>query len=243
MRIGLAQIRSETGDVEKNIEKHLFWIQKGIDHKLDLIVFPELSLTAYEPQLSDKLALVPKDPRLNVFQDICDKSKISIGIGLPLKDPLGIKISMLFYFPENVPSMYAKQQLHDDELSYFIPGNEQLIFEIGGYKIAPAICYEAFQIEHLENAISLGADLYLASVAKSKSGVKEALEYFPKMAEKYKLPIVMVNSIGYCDNFLSYGMSSIWDEKGEIIAKLESENEGVLVFDLDNSNLLSRKSS
>jgi len=243
MRIGLAQIRSETGDVEKNIEKHLLWIQKGINHKLDLIVFPELSLTAYEPQLSDKLAMVPKDPRLNVFQDICDKNNISIGIGLPSKDPLGIKISMLFYFPKNASEIYAKQQLHDDELSYFIPGNEQLIFEIEGFKIGPAICYESFQIDHLENAISLGADLYLASVAKSRSGVEEALVYFPKMAEKYNLPIVMVNSIGCCDNFLSYGMSSTWNEKGELIVQLESENEGILVFDLDNSNLLSRKSS
>ena len=44
----------------------------------------------------------------------------------------------------------------------------------GGHNLAPAICFESLQPEHAESAASSGADVYLASVAKSPIGVDKA---------------------------------------------------------------------
>jgi apolipoprotein N-acyltransferase len=43
---------------------------------------------------------------------------------------------------------------------------EQVIIKTNDTNIAPAICYESLQPIHIENAFKLGADVYLASVAK-----------------------------------------------------------------------------
>src|SRR5690606_41051788 len=65
--------------------------------------------------------------------------------------------------------IYSKQILHSDELPYFIQGNGQVILNIKNTNIAPAICYESLQPQHSVKAIHLGAELYIASVAKSRS--------------------------------------------------------------------------
>ncbi len=98
-------------------------------------------------------------------------------------------------------------------------------------KIAPAICFEALQPEHLEKAVAAGANLYLASVAKPQGGVEKALQYFPAKALQYAIPIVMTNAIGQCDNFESAGQSSVWGSKGQLLTQLDATSEGLIFYD------------
>jgi len=142
MKIALAQARAVKGEISANIEKHLWRIREALVQQADAVFFPELSLTGYEPDLADALATTVDDTRLDVFQQLSDARGITIGVGMPLRTGKGITISMLIYQP-NVPvQVYAKQQLHADEMPYFMEGGQQLILRIGELAIAPAICYE-----------------------------------------------------------------------------------------------------
>jgi predicted amidohydrolase len=49
MRIGAAQLRPVAGDVASNLAKHLELIDVAAALGADLVYFPELSLTGYEP--------------------------------------------------------------------------------------------------------------------------------------------------------------------------------------------------
>src|SRR6478672_7141105 len=63
LTIGLAQIDCRLGDVERNAERHLEWIQKARAAGVDLLVFPELSLTGYRLlHLTPRVAM-PADAR------------------------------------------------------------------------------------------------------------------------------------------------------------------------------------
>lgn len=232
MKICLAQIKSDKGNIKSNIKNHKKWIDIAIAENADVIVFPELSLTAYEPKLAMELATEQNDARLDDFQKTCDQHKITIGIGLPTKSESGISISMVIFQPNTSRKTYSKQILHSDEKPYFTEGSNEVVLEINKTKIALAICYESLQFEHGEKAKKSGADLYLASVAKSKGGIEKALTYFPETANTLSMPILMVNCIGYCDNFESAGQSSIWSENGTLIGQLDNKNEGLLLYDL-----------
>ncbi|HVY75331.1 MAG TPA: carbon-nitrogen hydrolase family protein [Puia sp.] len=231
MKIALGQIRPHRGDIEANIIRHLAFIETAICSEADAIFFPELSLTSYEPELADQLAMSREDERLNVFQSLSDKSRLVIGLGLPTRSADGIQISMLVFQPDMHPKIYSKQQLHADELPYFKTGNEQLILDLCGRRIAPAICYESLQPEHARRAMKLGGNLYLASVAKSESGIDKAFIHYPDTARKHGIPVLMVNSVGYCDNFESIGCSSAWNSLGQSVGRLDDHNEGMLVYD------------
>lgn len=237
MKICVAQIKPGKGDIAKNLEIHKKWINRAITGKADLIVFPELSLTGYEPELAKELAIDNQDSGLNVFQKISDKNKISIFVGAPTKAQSGILISMIVFQPNRPRGTYSKQKIHADEKPFFIEGNEQLIFEIANEKIAPAICYESLLPQHSEKAVKLGAEIYISSVAKSEDGIRKAHEYFSIIAKKYAMPVLMSNSIGFCDNFQSKGQSAIWNKNGKRLAKLPVDKEGILIYDTESENV------
>ena len=73
MRICLAQTQPITGNVEANIAAHLQLIDGAVAHQANLVLFPELSITGYEPTLAQDLATIPEDSRFAVFQKISNK--------------------------------------------------------------------------------------------------------------------------------------------------------------------------
>lgn len=231
MRIALAQIHPYQGDISANIHKHLQFIEQAITAQAQAIFFPELSLSAYEPNLAQKLALNLDDERLQVFQTISNQKNIMVGVGAPIQATAGVQIGMIIFQPQRPTQLYAKQLLHEDEFPFFVPGHQQIMLEVEGNALAPAICYESLQIEHAQQAHSLGAKIYLASVAKSQKGLDKAAQHYPFIATEYQLPVLMVNSVGFCDNFMSAGQSAIWDKAGKLQAQLDEKSEALLFFD------------
>ena len=174
-----------------------------------------------------------EDDRLASFYKLSQQHNITLGIGLPLLTNLGIQIAMLICQPNATPQIYGKQLLHDDEKPFFVPGHQQVMINIHNYLIGPAICYESLQESQLQNVINKGAHIYLASVAKSASGTQQALASFSNFSKKYNVPILMVNSVGPCDNFVAAGQSAIWSSEGILIGQLSSDVDGILIFDVE----------
>lgn len=231
MKICIAQTRPFRGDIQKNIDAHKKMINIAVTNGADMIVFPELSVTGYEPALAKDLAAHPDDKIFDSFQEISDTSKIIIGAGMPTKNSSGILISMIIFQPHQPRQTYSKQYLHEDEFPYFINGQGQVFLTMENIKIAPAICYESLLPEHSANASKNGAAIYIASVAKSASGVDKAFKHFPEVANKYAMTVLMANAVGPCDNFESAGNTSIWNNKGMLLGQLNDSNEGILIID------------
>ncbi len=238
MKIAVAQIRPVIGDILANIETHKKWIGLAISSKADTIFFPELSMTGFEPKLANNLATNQEDKIFNDFQEISNKNEITIGLGMPIKAISGVKISMIIFQPNTARLTYSKQQLHSDEFPFFIKGEKQIILTIKNKTIAPAICYESLQADHSENANKLGAEIYLASVAKSQNGIDKAMTYYPSIAHKFSMPVLMSNCVGFCDNFESVGQSSVWTKNGSLAGQLDDKNEGILIFDIDTEEII-----
>jgi predicted amidohydrolase len=233
MKICIAQTKALKGNVQKNIQNHLQIIEGAITLNADLIIFPELSITGYEPGLAKILSTSLEDDLFRPFQKSANKSGITIGVGMPTHAVDGINISMLIFQPNKAPIEYAKQMLHTDEEPYFVCGNKQTFINMQGKKIGLGICYETLQRAHFINAKDQGADIYMASVAKSQSGIEKAYAHFPKIASEFTIPILMSNCVGFCDNFLSVGQSAAWNNNGELAGQLDHKNQGLLIYDTE----------
>lgn len=238
MKICIAQTKSFKGQIEKSISNHLGIIESASKHGGELIIFPELSITGYEPELAEELATGADDPIFNSIQTVSDKNNITVGIGMPLKSDNGIHISMLIFRPHHTNRIvYSKRILHQDELPYFTPGINQPLLIIKNKTIALGICYETLQREHLLKARDNKAHMFIASVAKPERGTNAAYLHFPAMAKEINIPILMSNSVGYCDNFISNGNSSVWDETGQLIGQLNSSHQGIIIYDTIRNNI------
>ena len=231
MKIGLAQIQSKKGDVTHNIAHHLDYVERAIQAEVDFIVFPELSITGYEPALAKHLATTIEDKLFDPFYEISETSNIIIGIGMPTLGINGIHISLLLFQPQQERLVYSKKLLHTDELPFFTSGTHQPSLTIKGTNIALGICYETLQRAHFVEAKQNGADIYVASVAKPDRGSAKAYFHFPSIANEFKTPVLMCNAVGFCDDFLCNGQSAIWNENGELLGELSDATEGLLVYD------------
>jgi predicted amidohydrolase len=240
MKICVAQTKSIKGDILANIDRHLEFINLAISSGANLIIFPELSITGYEPELAKELATTQDDRRFDIFQAIADQNQITIGVGVPTKNNRGICISMVIFQPHQIRQTYTKRYLHSDEMPFFVNGENDVELIIDNTKIALAICYEISIPEHSENAFQKGADVYIASVAKTADGVKKAVQGLSDIANQYSMTVLMSNSIGYCDNFESAGTTSIWNDQGLLLGQLNDVGEGILIVDTHTQELIEK---
>ncbi|MDB9528247.1 carbon-nitrogen hydrolase family protein [Oscillatoria sp. CS-180] len=237
MRICVVQTKPTKGDIAKNIEQHKFFLELAIAEQADLVIFPELSLTGYEPSLAEGLAMHPSDRKLDEFQAISDAQNTIIGVGVPTRTNRGVCISLVLFQPEQERRVYSKQYLHSDEEPFFVKGQSFSAFNVKGCKIALAICYELSISDHAEQAHKSGAQVYVASVAKTMSGVEQASERLIHVARQYSIPVLMSNCIGLADDFESAGHSSIWNREGTLIEQLDSAGEGILIYDTNTQSV------
>lgn len=238
MRISIAQTRPKKGDIASNIQKHLRLVQLASSHRADAIFFSELSLTSYEPSLASQLATHQDTVLLSDIQQLSDSKRITIGVGMPIKVAAGIQISLLIFQPGLPRRAYAKQQLHDDEKPFFVPGDEQLMLNIANTSVAPAICYESLQSSHAAMAAAMGADIYVATVAKPITGLDAAMKHYAEVAKKWSMPVLMANSLGWCDGFESAGRSAIWTNDGQLAGCLDDMTECILLYDTDTNEVI-----
>lgn len=231
MKICAVQFKPAAGDTVANTAKHLDLAELASAFHADVVFFPELSLTGYEPRLARSLATNESDPCLAAFQQCSDAHDMIIGVGLPLSTGPQVQIGMVWFAPGEPRRSYAKQHLHADELPFFVQGNKQLVLKTAARTLAPAICYESLQIDHADEAAHLGANVYLASVAKSAHGLAKAMCHYPAIAHKHDMYVVMANCVGPSDNFVSVGQSAAWDNRGELLAQMDSKSEGLLMVD------------
>jgi predicted amidohydrolase len=239
MRIAVAQTRPFKGDILRNIEAHLRLIELAARARADTIVFPELSITGYEPELAAGLATTAGDVRLDIFQTLCDRYQMTIGVGVPTTDGAGVRITEVIFQPGQPRQAYHKRYLHADEEPYFVCGSEAGFLK--GGKIALAICYELSVPAHAEQAHRSGAEVYLVSVAKTKAGMDRAADTLADIARRYSMTVLVSNCVGHCDNFDCGGRSAVWNREGALLGQLDEVEEGVLGLDTETGEMIKQE--
>lgn len=233
MKICVAQTRPVKGDISSNIAVHKKLIELAVSGGAEMIVFPELSITGYEPELAKSLATTPDDNRFDDFQVLSDTHHLIIGIGVPLQAPSGTTISLAIFQPHQPRQAYHKKYLHPDEEPYFVSGSNNIDLACKT-NTALAICYEISIPDHIEAASRTGAKIYIASVAKSAAKIQFSLDRLSEIAKTYSMVVAMSNCVGISNQTLCAGMSAVWNENGELVGQLNDQDEGVLIYDTEN---------
>ncbi|MGL5674778.1 MAG: carbon-nitrogen hydrolase family protein, partial [Plesiomonas shigelloides] len=127
----LAQTNPIRGDIERNLAKHLGCISESASHGADVVVFPELSITGYEPDLLASLALSRSSSVVSELLNAAIRARVIIIAGIPLaNDGRKPYIASLIAFPSGKKVFYRKQYLHETEDSFATAGSANFIFPV-----------------------------------------------------------------------------------------------------------------
>src|ERR1044072_5092360 len=148
MRLALAQINTTAGDLEGNRERILQAIDEARGAGADLVLLPELAVTAYPPE---DLLLRPGFIRAaeESVQEIAAQTRGLVAlVGYPHFDRDLFNACAVCSEGE-VQAVYRKRFLPNygvfDEDRYFAPARDLLLLELGGTLVGPTICEDMWQ--------------------------------------------------------------------------------------------------
>jgi predicted amidohydrolase len=233
MKIGLAQIKSTTGDISRNLKHHLALLDRLAPGDADLVIFPELSLTNYDPDIAEFAALESDDPQLDPLQAFVDRTAIAVGIGLPTRTRGNPRISTVIFRPKVPRTVVHKSYLHNDEVPYFSAEQAPATILQMGKRVAIAICYEISVDDHYASASNQGMEVLLATVAKTAGGMDQARQRLLAKACEFSVPILVANSVGTCEGKVAGGSSMAIRTDGTVAYILDTQEEALLLYDVD----------
>lgn len=233
MKIAAAQIKPIDKNIEANIQNHLGMIELAAQQKVELILFPEMSLTSYEREKADAFAFTANDTRLSVFMEKAKQYQMYIVVGAPIKINSELFIGSFIFSPNGITKIYTKQFLHDGEELYFKSGSTlNPLIEWQDKKISLAICADISHPIHPVNASKADTTLYLASIFYTPNGIDKAYTQLSAYAKKHAMNILMANYIGSSYSMVAAGKSACWNKKGELISQLNEEEENLLIVEV-----------
>lgn len=146
MKVRAIQFSPALGKIQDNLDFHRKAISRAAEDQVDLVVFPELSLSGYHLQdLVTDVALPPGDP---VIRELAELSrKTDIVVGFPYEEIPGIFYNSAFYFTSGkTHHIHRKTQLPNfgifQEAMIFKPGSHFRCFSVHGFTIGLLICRE-----------------------------------------------------------------------------------------------------
>lgn len=227
--IAAAQSGSVKGDVAANIDTHMRFVHAAAEHHVDFIVFPELSLTGYEPELANRLQMSIDDAALRIFQASARKHAITIVVGAPAKGIEGKPYIAAFAYCPDGTATYTKHHLHPGEEAHFSPGTQGCLIDLKGTTVGLAICADTTHASHARNAARHGAQLYAAGVLISEAGYEDDVALLEQFAEEHAMAVVMANFSSPSGGCISAGKSAIWNERGERIVRASGVEDALVI--------------
>lgn len=213
MRIVLAEICPRAGDVAANLALHLDVLARAAQVEADLVVFPELSLTGYEPTLAQQLQRGPDCSELRMLEAAARANGQRVCVGLPTVGAQKPRISMAVLGGSEILWVH-KHTLHTDEQPVFEAGPAAGPLSIHGRSVGFLICYELTQDSRVQALVDGGAELLVASVAKTARGMEGAAGRLEDLARRHGLPVLVVNAVGPADGVVCGGGSGAFGAKG-----------------------------
>ena len=237
-----AQTLPARGNVADNVREHLRLAGVASEERVEILVFPELSLTGYEIELANDLAFSEDDARLSPLSDAASSLTLTLVVGAPVRIESRLHIGAFVIRPDRTVGLYTKHRLGafsasasrdgsvpPAERTAFHPGDRNPLVEVGETRAAIAVCADTGDPAHPSAAAARGAKTYFASMFVIPSEFELESASLAAYAAQHSMAVVMANFGGKTGGLVSAGRSAIWSEKGELLAQLGPTGAGIVI--------------
>lgn len=251
MRLAIAQVDCQLGDVEANLATARKTVSEA--GGVDLVVFPELSLTGYDVgAVTGDLSMVATDRRLRDLSSGTDAGVVVGFVEGHLERPR-VYNTMGHYRGGELVHAHRKLYLPTysifEERKYFSPGQSMRAYSTAqGERLAILTCNDAWQPQLVFLATQDGAQVLLMPASSSQSRFPEHYDnptywrditrFSARMFESY---VVFANRIGTEGKLEFWGGSHVVDPWGEVIAEAPEDEPHLLTVDLDLARVWERR--
>ncbi|MFO7664572.1 MAG: nitrilase-related carbon-nitrogen hydrolase [Chloroflexota bacterium] len=246
INLGLGQFAPRLADIDHNLAVHLDIVREAVDREVDLLIFPELSLTGYrlgeraydlairtaddDPVFSQMLEASRQLDLVASFVEVDERKRYFIS-GVYLSDGRLVHRHRKIYLPT-----YGLF----DEGKYFAPGDQAHSFDTRFGRMGLLICEDFWHLSLPYLLWQDGADILLLISASIEHGIGEAVSTTGKIMainRAYALLftnfVIHVNRVGTEAGGQFFGGSTVFGPDGELIAEGPLSEAGLITTSLD----------
>lgn len=233
MRVAAAQSSSLHGGPAANIGSHLRFAEAAALAGVQLLVFPELSLTGYDLPGLAGWACRPEDPLLAPLRAAAIRHGMALVVGAPARplDGAGLPgIGAFLFLPDGGTGIYCKRHLHPGEELHAAPGAEEAqVRPIAGLPVALAVCADIGQPQHGDAAARAGAALYAAGVVMSDRGRAQDTADARGHAQRCGMAVLLANHGAPTGGYACVGRSAFWAPGGALLAEAAGAGDWLVI--------------
>lgn len=236
MRIGLGQIDIKWEDKQKNKGKCLEYLDKSRQAKIDLILFPEMTLTGFSMNI--KQIGESNHESLEWFRDKAKEFDLHIGFGYVEKiGDKGINKYVIISSTGQVLSEYSK--IHPfsfgEEDKYFESGTNIVSTQINDICLSTFICYD-LRFPEIFQVASKNSHLIIVAANWPKVRRNHWITLLKARAIENQYYIAGVNRTGFGNGIEYIGDSLLISPTGDIISAA-GEEEILIIGQINKKNV------
>jgi N-carbamoylputrescine amidase len=238
-------------DIEANIANVSRLVREAAGKGAQVILPPELFEGEYFCRVEDEGLFANARPTaehraVRAMQDLAAELKVWIPTSFFEADGPHHYNSLAMVNPDGkVAGVYRKSHIPDgpgyEEKFYFRPGNTGFkVWDGPSAKLGVGVCWDQWYPETARAMMLMGAEILFYPTAIGSEPHDEGLDTarlwrraMVGHAVSNVVPVVAANRIGTEHGQTFYGTSFITDERGDILAELGREEEGVITATLD----------
>ncbi|MFI8363281.1 carbon-nitrogen hydrolase family protein [Streptomyces sp. NPDC085612] len=234
MKIAAAQLTCVPADVPANAARAAALASVAREQGAELVVFPELALTGYEPEAlaaDPGLWTAADDPRLDPLRSAGIATAVNVALPGPGPRPV---IATLVHDADGAHlTTYAKQHLYRHEREVFAPGTADGRFELGGIRFSLGVCYDNHFAELTARGAADGCRVHLASsLYGTGDGLHERASVYPGIAREHGLYVVLANHVGPAGPWTGCGGAAVWAPGGTLLAEADGRTPSVVTAEV-----------
>lgn len=251
MKIALAQTDIIWEDKKANLEMAEAFVKRAAEEKVDLILFPEMSLTGFTMNveaLGEYYETSSKNMNndnshwnfnntLEAIKQLSIKYSMNIGIGYiekELEAPKGKNKYAVISKVGEIINNYTK--IHPftfgTESKYYFGGDKISYFNIDDFKLSTFICYD-LRFPEIFQIASKDAELITVAANWPKARINHWVTLLKARAIENQCYIAGINRVGNGDGIEYNGNSLIIDPLGNVIGSLLDGIDGLIVAELN----------
>ena len=233
IKISMAQYNSVLGSITANREKVLLEVEKSVKKGSNILIFPEMFFSGYQPLDLVKKRSFLENVHTNLRELAIDikETGLNVFLGVPLINKG--KVFNSYVSLVNGLVKIGSQKVHlpnydvFDEQRYFSSSNDINVFKLDNITLGFPICEDAWFPDVISKMKKKGAELIVVTNGSpyETGKLEERQRLIEKRCSEVELPIIYLNLVGGQDDIVFDGGSFVYNKEGKKIEQFPQFKE------------------